>query len=74
MEGWNPSYNWTKDEYKATVRNHLEKMGEDWVCIEVSHSSAKNISDIIKWAKEDGYFATEKCGGEVLKIEKWKGR
>lgn len=72
MENWKSVRNWTKSDYKSVVKEYLEDKECEFVCFEVSGSDSKNISDIIKWAKEDGYVATEKFGGEVLKIEKWK--
>lgn len=70
MIGWNDRYNWTREQVERTVIARLERDGDNHVSLDVEHSSASNIYDIIRWAEEMGYHATENERNETVRI--WK--
>ena len=60
MIGWNPSYNWTYDEFKSVIDKSFGEEGLETVSLDVEHSDRKNMDDIIRWAQELGYTAIER--------------
>ena len=69
MIGWNPSYNWTYDEFVDVMRTSFVVEKRNSVCLDVEHSDRKNMDDIIRWAKDMGYNAEEK---NMDTIRVWK--
>lgn len=69
MIGWNPSYNWTYDEFVRAMQYAFVVENRQSVCLDVEHSDRKNMDDIILWAQEMGYHAEEK---NIDTIKVWK--
>ena len=73
MIGWSSSYNWTYEEFINVVTNALEIEKIPTVSLDVEHSDRRNMDDIIRWANENGYHATEASGGDIIKVTKRGG-
>ena len=67
---WNESYNWTHEEFDNAIKQAFNVENRTSVCLDVEHSDRRNMDDIIRWAKEAGYAAEEKHGGDTIRI--WK--
>ena len=59
MIGWNPSFNWTHDELVRVLHQKFDIEGKKSISLDVEHSDAANMADIIAWVQEMGYEAKE---------------
>lgn len=73
MVGWNESYNWMYEDYKRVVNKAFYVENKKNIGLDVEHSSASNIKNLIKWAKEDGYEAEENERLEVVMVKRKEG-
>lgn len=70
MENWNERYNWTYEDYRSFIRDSFTLKGHEHASMDVEHSSASNIKNLIRWAKEDGYEAEEDESLEVVRVRR----
>ena len=71
MVGWNPSYNWSYEEYRNVVDKAF--INDDTVTLDTEHSDHLNEQQIVAWAEKDGYKAEILDSGERIRISKKKG-
>lgn len=69
MENWNSSHNWTKGQFLTAVRSSSD-LGKDSLSLDTEHCDRKNLTDMKEWAKEVGYYAKERSGGDILVVSK----
>ena len=71
MLDWNPSYNWTYEQFITATTDALEVKNQKSVCLDVEHSDYKNMESIILWAKQKGYWA-EEVDSDTIMVYKTK--
>lgn len=68
MIGWNPSYNWTHEQFLNAIKD-LEN-GHSSVCLDTEHADEPNEKQIVAWAEELGYKAEVLDWGESIKVSR----
>ena len=61
--------NWTKEQVERVVKTAFFVENRDTVNLDVEHADWRNIQDIIRWAKENGWDAIE-TPGETVQVSK----
>lgn len=69
MENWNLIYNWTKKQFFDAIQRNFNN-GKDFIGLDTEHSDCQNLTDMKAWAKEAGYYAGERAGGNILMVSK----
>lgn len=69
MENWNSSHNWTKGQFLTAVRSSSD-LDKDSLSLDTEHCDRQNLTDMKEWAKEVGYYAKERSGGDILVVSK----
>ena len=65
MHDWNPSYNWTKGQVLAAMFR-AEARQVNRAVLDVEHSGAGNIADIIAWANKHDWDGDEDARNEAV--------
>lgn len=68
MIGWNPGYDWTKEETTEVINNAVAK-GEKTINLDMEHSSAVGISRVMGWIREMGYSPVNNERHESIYVE-----
>ena len=70
MVGWNPSYNWTHEDFKRVISQTFDVEKQNSICLDTEHSDYKNEQDIVAWANELGYGAEVLNSGDSIRVYK----
>ena len=68
MIGWNPGYDWTKEETTEVINNAVAK-GVKTINLDMEHSSAVGISRVMGWIREMGYSPVNNERHESIYVE-----
>lgn len=68
MIGWDPSYDWTKEETVKVINDAVVK-GKTAINLDMEHSSAEGIRRVMGWIKEMGYEPVNNEHHESIHVE-----
>lgn len=69
MISWNPMLNWTHDEFINVTRKAFVSEKKSSIYLDVEHSDRKNMDDIMRWARQEGYCVKE-VNSDTIEISK----